>query len=146
MNLFPQIDLNALAPIAGLAAIAVVCIGALLVHSLIRSRIALLIAIVAGVALAGPALLAALIGIVYALIPLALVLAGAALGLIFLLGRNPDLISLARDLMPRPAPPELPEPPETLVISPAQRPGLAAPRPAAPKQKITIIDGDRWGF
>src|SRR5512136_2606636 len=126
MNLFPNIDLNAIAPVAGLAAIAAICIVALLFRSLLHllrgllnSRIALVIAIVAGVAISGPTLAAALSGIIWALIPLALVLAGIIVAVLVLLSRNPELIDLARDLIPHKAEPpaqpplELQAPPST---------------------------------
>jgi hypothetical protein len=50
----------------GLAAIAVVCIVALLISALLRSRIALLLAVVVGVVAAGPALANSLVNVVWA--------------------------------------------------------------------------------
>ena len=141
----PQIDPNTILPVAILAAIAVLCIAALLIHGILRSRIALLIAVVIGVVVAGPTLANALTNIVWALVPLGVVVVSGVVVVTWLLNRNPELLSLARDVVPHksqlPATPplELPAPPSAVVIN---QPRQATPR----KTETKIIDGDRWGL
>lgn len=142
---FPQIDLNTILPVAGLAAIAVLCVVALLVHSLLRSRIALLIAIVIGVVVAGPTLAGALTNIVWALVPLGVVVVAGIVVVLWLLNRNPELLALARDVVPRKTqtptqpPLELQTPPPGAVV-------INQPPQTVRKTTTRIIDGDRWGF
>lgn len=144
----PQIDLNGLLPIAGLAAIAVAIIAALLLRSLLHSRLALLIAIVAGVVLAGPALAGSIASIIWALVPLAIVLAGGMVMVLWLLHRNPELLSIARDIVPRRAPdtpplalPAAPRTDTVVINQPA-----AVQQPASRSKTLVSTDGERWGF
>ena len=145
----PQIDFNGILPVAGLALIAVLCILALLVSVLLRSRIALLIAIVVGVVVAGPTLANALMNVVWALVPLGLVLVAGLVAVLWLMQRNPELLSLARDVIPRKAqtpvtpPLELQEPNSAVVINQPPATSTATPRRS---QTVVIRDGDRWGF
>src|SRR5512139_2433520 len=118
----PQIDLNNILPVAGLTLIAVDCIAALLLHGLLRSRIALLIAVVIGVVLAGPTLAQALTNIVWALVPLGIVVIIGIVASLLVLSRNAELMALARDVVPRKAqqadpPLALPEPSNAIVIN-----------------------------
>lgn len=147
----PQIDINGILPVAGLALIAVVCVIALLLHGLLRSRLALLLAVVAGVVLAGPALANALTSIVWALVPLGVVLIVGGVIVLWLMNRNPELMALARDVLPRKVPPatptplELPAPSSAVVINQPQDSSATAPR----RTVRTIVSndaGDRWGF
>jgi hypothetical protein len=146
----PQIDLGPIVPVLGLAAIAVMCILALIAVVLLRSRIALLIAVVIGVVVAGPALAGALVNIVWALVPLGVVVIAGILAGLWVLSRNPDLLALVRDFVPRKAaPPAQVQPPLALTNS-ASRAVIDQPAQAiAPRQtvhKTTSIDRDRWGF
>jgi hypothetical protein len=148
MNIFQNIDLNNIAPIIGLAAIAVLIIAALLLRAVLHSRIALVIAVVIGVALAGPALGGALASIISSLVVMAIVIAVAVLGALLIIRSHPDLRDLAREaisLLPR-------------------RSTLAAPSPIKGEGRgegsITVIDqpapvtrhvtrhnsGSDWGF
>src|SRR5512137_69716 len=123
----PRIDLNGL-PVAGLVVVAVVCVLALLLYGLLRSRIALLVAIVVGVMVAGPTLAQALTNIVWALVPLGVIAIAGIVVVLWLLNRNPELLSLARDIVPRKAlPPAAPPlelqapPPGAVVINQPQQ-------------------------
>jgi hypothetical protein len=148
MNIqLPAIDMSGLLPVAGLALIAVGCIAALLVRSLFHSHAALIAAVMIGVAATGPALAAAIASIVGALVPLAAVLVGGAVAVLYLLGRNPELMALARDVAPRKtplaAPPlELAPPQDSAIV--INQSETSAPRRAL--SQTTIIDDDRWGF
>jgi hypothetical protein len=143
-------DLSNLLPVAGLAAIAVVCIAALLLRSLLHSRVAMLIAVVAGIVIAGPALAGALTSIVWALVPLGVVVVAGIVVVLWLLHRNPELLSLARDVVPRKAPPaqqmplELPAPSSAVVINQPRETTAATPQRA--RTAVLRGDGDRWGF
>ena len=145
---FPQIDLGSVLSIAGLAAIAIACAAALLLHGLLHSRIALLIAVVIGIVVAGPTLANALTNIVWALVPLGMVLIAGVVVVLWLLHRNPELLALARDVVPSkpqqaaPPPLELPAPPSAVVIN--QKPQTATPKRT--HQTVVLNDGDRWGF
>jgi hypothetical protein len=143
----PQIDVNSILPVAGLALIAVICIMALLLHGLLRSRIALLIAVIIGVVLAGPALAGALTSIVWALVPLGVVLVIGVVVVLWLLNRSPDLMSLARDVVPHKAPPavaplELHAPSSTVVVNQPREMTVAPPA----RSKTVVLHEDRWGF
>lgn len=139
----PKIDLSGIVPVAALGLIAVVCIVVLLVHSILRSRIALLIAVVIGVAAAGPTIAFALAQIVGALVPLGIVVVIGGVAGVWLLQRNPELMALVRDVVPRRIPPS-PQPSplkgeggRTVVID-----QLPAPRQSERRRQ----DGDKWGF
>src|SRR5512139_2222592 len=137
----PQIDFNSILPVAGLALIAIACIVALLLYGLLRSRIALLIAVVIGVVLAGPTLAQALMNIVWALVPLGVVVVAGFVAALWLLNRNPELMSLARDVVPRKAqqaepPLALPEPSNAIIIN--QPPDSRA---IAPRRTVSKIVG-----
>jgi hypothetical protein len=97
----PRIDLSDVLPIVGLALIAVVCVAALLVRSLLHSRVALLIAVVIGMVVAGPTLAYALAQIVGALVPLLIVACLSAVGILYLVQRNPELLAVVRDVATR---------------------------------------------
>lgn len=144
----PQLDLNAILPVAGLALIAALCVVALLIHGLLSSRVALLIAVVIGVVVAGPTLAGALTSIVWALVPLGIVVVAGIVVVLWLLNRNPELLSLARDVVPHKAPPaqpplELPAPPSAVVIN---QPREASATPQRSRTTVLRGDGDRWGF
>jgi hypothetical protein len=144
----PDINLNGLLPIAALALIAGFCIIALLVRSVLHSRIALLIAVVIGVMAAGPTLANAAAAIVGALVPLGVVLIVGGVTLVWLLQRNPELMSLVRDLVPRRstttinAPQDMPqiEQSKTMVID-----QLPAPRQTV-KRTVSRGGTDDWGL
>jgi hypothetical protein len=151
----PEINLNGLLPVAGLALIAVLCIAALLVRSLLHSRIALLIAVVAGVVAAGPTLAFALTQIVGALVPLGVVVVIGGVAVVWLLNRNPELMALVRDVVPRK---ETPTSPPTPLLMPGKTPGtyggegsrtivIDQPREQNVRRLPVPRDqGDKWGF
>jgi hypothetical protein len=148
MNL-PSIDLSTILPVVGLAAIAVLCGLALIVHGLLRSRIALLIAVVIGVVVTGPTLAGALVNVVWALVPLGVVAIAGIVTVMWLLNRNPELLSLARDVVPHRA--ETPAKPLELQAPPTGAVVINQPREttATPQRSRTVVlrgDGDRWGF
>jgi hypothetical protein len=143
----PEINLNGLLPIAALALIAGFCIIALLVRSVLHSRIALLIAVVIGVMAAGPTLANSAAAIVGALVPLGVVLVVGGVTVVWLLQRNPELMSLVRDLVPRRS---------ALSTPPTENSSGTAitviDQAGAPRQTVRIVrtsvnqDADRWGF
>lgn len=148
MNLLPAIDLNTIAPVAGLAAIAVVIILALLLRAMLHSRIALVIAIVIGIIAAGPALGAIASHIIGTLAIVVIVMAIAGIAALLIIRSHPDLLALAHEtlsLLPHKA-------------SPEQAPPLALPPAADRPTSITVIDqpparrivhrnsGSDWGF
>jgi hypothetical protein len=103
MNIsLPPIDLSEVMPVAGLILVVVLIGVFLLVRTLLNSRVALLIAVVIGVMAAGPALANAAAAIVGAIVPLGIVLVAGFIGSLFLLNRNPELMSLVRDMLHRP--------------------------------------------
>jgi hypothetical protein len=143
----PDINLNGILPIAALALIAGFCIIALLVRSVLHSRIALLIAVVIGVMAAGPTLANAAAAIVGALVPLGVVLIVGGVTVVWLLQRNPELMSLVRDLVPRRSttlstPPDVQqiEQSKTMVID-----QLPAPRQAV-RRTVNRSNTDDWGL
>jgi hypothetical protein len=140
----PQIDLNGILPVAGLALIAIMCVVALLLNGLLRSRIALLLTVIAGVVLAGPTLANALTNIVWALVPLGVVLVAGGVVVLWLLNRNPELMALARDIVPRKEPQQSPP----LELPPASNAVVINQPQAAPRRSQTVVihDRDRWGF
>ena len=145
----PQIDLNSLLPVAGLALIAVLCIAALLLVVILRSRIALLIAVVIGVVVAGPTLAGVLVNLVWAIVPLGIVLVTGIVVVLWLLHRNPELLSLARDVVPRKTQTTATPPLELQAPAVQPPPGAVVinqPQQTARKMTTRIIDGDRWGF
>lgn len=137
-----SIDLNSILPIAGLVLIAVVCIGALLVSALLRSRIALLIAVVIGVVVAGPALAGALTNIVWALVPLGVVIVVGVVAGLWVVSRNPDLMALARDVVPKRQ--EQGQPP--VIIDQLQAPRTTVQHPTVRRSVTVDRDRDTWGF
>lgn len=140
----PQINLGSIAPVLALAAIAFVCILALIAVTLLRSRLVLIIAVV----LCAPLLAGALAGIVAALVPLAIVVVAGLAVILVVLSRSPELLSLVRDLVPRKAPPaQLPplDPPLALPGSSASTAIVNQPRRPAVRTRVNA-DDDRWGF
>ncbi len=138
----PAINLNGIIPTIALA---------LLLRSILHSRVALLIAVVAGIVLAGPALAFALERIVGALVPLGMVLIVGGVIAIWLLQRNSELMSLVKDVLTRKSTITLPSQTgqqngnngKTVIIDqlPAQRQTVPVVRRARVDQ-----DADRWGF
>lgn len=147
----PQVNLNDVLPIAGLALVAVLCVAALLVRSILHSRIALLIAVVVGVVVAGPALAIALTNIVWALVPLGVVIVVGVVAGLWVVSRNPEMIALVRDVAPRrmtyttPPQPLLLEQGKGVVIDQPQ--GAGKPQAVQVRKSVTVNqDVDGWGF
>jgi hypothetical protein len=143
----PDINLSGLLPVAGLAVIAVACIAALLLRSVLHSRVALLIAVVGGIVIAGPTLTFGMAQIVGALAPLAIVALIAGVSGLWLVQRNPTLLGIARDLVPPRGTPAQPPPPEqgsgiVVIDQPKATPARL------PARRVTIVDPDKdnWGF
>jgi hypothetical protein len=141
----PQIDFVPLLPVAGLALIAIVCVIALLISALLRSRLALLLAVVVGVVRHWR-----MRSRCHMLVPLGVVLIAGGVVVLWLLQRNPELMSLARDVVPRKAsqvtqqPLELPAPNSSIVINQPHDSSATTPR-----RTRTIVSNeaeDRWGF
>ena len=148
----PEINLNGIIPTLALALIAAVCIVALLVRSLLHSRVALLIAVVGGVILAGPTLALALERMVGALVPLGVVLIIGGVTTLWLLQRNPELMSLVREALPGRSPLVTP-PPSTIGENGNGSASTVIDQPGTPRQTVqtarsmqTKPDADRWGF
>jgi hypothetical protein len=147
MNLIPNIDLSSIVPIAALAAIAAVCVIALLLRSLLNSRIALLIAVVAGVVIAGPTLGGAFAAIFNSLAIVLIVCAGATLAALLIIRSHPDLRDLARDalaLVPRPSALVTPPPSQTGEVGR----GLITiiDQPQTTPRTHRVNGGSDWGF
>jgi predicted permease len=141
MNIqLPEINLNGILPIAGLALIAVLCIIALLVRILLHSRVALLIAVILGVVAAGPTLAFSLEQIVGELVPCVIVFIIGGVTLVYLMHRNPELLSMVRDMVPR----------RSTTIAPTVIDQLPAPKLTAPRTTVkrTVQRGgmDDWGL
>lgn len=145
----PQIDLNSVLPVAGLAAIAIVVIIALLLYTILHSRLALLLAIVAGIVVAGPALGAVLTNIINTFAVVLIVGAACAVGVLLIIRSHPDLLDMSREalsLLPR----KTSEPPTTLMIPPANTSSRAIivdhPSPRQRTVSRQTTDGSDWGF
>lgn len=151
-------DISGILPIAGLALVAVVCSVALILRSLLHSRVAMVIAVIVGVVAAGPALAFALAQIVGALVPLGVVAIIGVVVTMYLVQRNPELMSVVRDVVPRrPVMPPSPLPSpwkgeggKTVVIDQPSAKGshIGAPQP---DRRVTVRrsaprrGGDTWG-
>lgn len=154
MNIqLPEINLNGVLPIVGLALIAVLCIVALVLRSLLHSRVAMVIAVIVGVVVAGPTLAFALAQIVGALVPLFVVAIVGVVGVVWMVQRNPDLMSVVRDVVPRrSATPKIaPQDAKTVVIDQLDsRQQQHAGMTVAPRQPVkrTVQRGgmDDWGL
>lgn len=147
MNLLPQIDLNTVMPVLGLAAIAIVVIVALLLRTVLHSRLALLIAIVLGVIIAGPALGGILAAIVNTLAVMLVIVSLAVIAVLLIIRSHPDLLTLAHNallLLPRQPMPSAP-------------PNMLPARTETPPDSIALVEpsrrkiarrtgGDEWGF
>ena len=141
----PDIDLSGIVPVIGLVLVVVLIGVFLMARSLLHSRIALWIAVVIGVVAAGPTLANAAVQMVGALVPLAIAVMVSGMTVLWLLNRNPELMALVRDVIPRRPQPDQGEGGRTVVIDQPQQTArrLSAPtaQSATPKR-----GGDRWGF
>jgi len=104
MNIFPNIDLNNIAPIAAAIALAVLICVTLILRAVFRSRIVVPVAIVIGIVIAGPALGVVLAAIVNSLVIGAILCAGATIAVLLILRSHSDLREIAHEtlsLLPR---------------------------------------------
>ncbi len=141
----PQIDLQGLLPMAGLVVIALAAVGGIVLWVALRSKVAMVVAIVIGVIAAGPMLVQAVGSIVSALVPLVLIGVVGTIGMALVLARNPDLTDLVRDF--RPQPPASIERPRIVIDQP---PSLSLPG-GQPTRVVTkrTVDQDTlrdWGW
>jgi hypothetical protein len=149
MNLIPNIDLSSIVPIAALAAIAAVCIIALLLRSLLHSRIALLIAVVAGVVIAGPTLGGTFAAIFNSLAIVLIVCAGATLAALLIIRSHPDLRDLARDalsLVPRQSAIVTPPLSQTGEVGRGSITVIDQPQTTPRTRTHRVNGGSDWGF
>jgi uncharacterized protein YacL len=144
----PKIDVSGLLPVAGLVLVVVLVGLFLVVRSLLNSRVAMLIAVVIGIVATGPTLAQAATAIVGTLVPLFVAAIVGGVTLVFMVQRNPELMSLVRDLVTRRSTTSLSTPPvqrpvessRTMVID-----QLPAPR-SATKRTVTRGGTDDWGL
>lgn len=99
----PQIDVQGLLPVAGLVVIALAAVIGIVLWVALRSKVAMVVAVVIGVIAAGPMLVQAVGSIVSALVPLVLIGVAGVIGLVVVLQRSPDVVDLVRDLRPAPS-------------------------------------------
>jgi hypothetical protein len=98
----PQIDVLGLAPVIGLVLIALGALVVIVVMLALRSKVAVVIALVVGVAAVAPLIGPVVSAIVGAVVPLAFILVGGLIALAVLIARSPDLADVIRDLRPAP--------------------------------------------
>jgi len=139
----PQIDVQGLLPVAGLVVIALAAAIAIVLWMALRSKVAMVIAVVVGVIVAGPMLVQAIGSIVSALVPMAVVLVAGVIGLVIVLGRNPEVTDLLRNLRPAPrvdTPPMMIDQPKTLQLNPGDGARVVI------RKKVDQDVLDDWGF
>ena len=141
MNIqLPTIDLNGFAPVIGLVLIAVVALIVIVVIIALRSKAAMLIALILGATAVAPMLVGIVGAVAGALVPLALIVVAGIVAIAAMVTRSPDLAEVIRDLRSQATITQLPT---TNVIKQL---------PDGNQTKITVrrtIDQDSlsdWGF
>lgn len=138
----PAIDLGTIVPIIALVMLGALILVTLTAHSLIKSR-AFGLGLFALIIIAGSA---TIVGSLQALAVLIGVAGVVAIGLIVVLGRNPDVIDLLHTARPQ-TPPQLPpgwdQQPQAQLPPPAGR----SASPAVRRSSSRIVrPPDGWGF
>jgi hypothetical protein len=148
----PVIDLNTLLPLLALIVLATLILLALLARSILRSRLVLVVIVVLVLMGGLPQIGGAITGSLGALTTLLVASGALMLGGLFLIGRNPELQSLVRELISRSrsTPADLSTSNARYeIIEPDQLPRLPAtgqpPRRSAVKSKPRSLPKD-WGF
>lgn len=139
----PQIDVQGILPVAGLVVIALAAVIGIVLWVALRSKVAMVVAVVVGVIAAGPMLVQAVGSIVSALVPLVLIVVAGVIGLVVALQRSPDVVDLVRDLRPQY---QIEQPP--MIIEPHKPLGLPGGQTAKTVTKRTV-DQDvlqDWGW
>lgn len=139
----PQIDVQGILPVAGLVVIALAAVIGIVLWVALRSKVAMVVAVVIGVIAAGPMLVQAVGSIVSALVPLALICVAGVIGLVVALQRSPDVVELVRDLRPQN---QIDQPP--MIIEPHKPLGLPGGQTVKTVTKRTV-DQDvlqDWGW
>jgi len=142
----PQIDILGLAPVIGLVLIALAALVVIVVVLALRSKVAMVIALVVGVAAIAPLIGPVVSAIVGVVVPLVLILVGGLIVLAVLIARSPDLADVIRSLKPQPKITTLPNLP--LMIDQADVKQLPAASSTTVKIRRTL-DHDSlkdWGF
>jgi hypothetical protein len=106
----PTIDLNGFAPVIGLVLIAVVALIVIVVIVALRSKAAMIIALILGATAVAPMLVGIVGAVTAALVPLALIVVAGIVAIAAMVTRSPDLAEVIRDLRSQATITQLPTP------------------------------------